>query len=55
VNVETKEQSKQWKHTHSLNKRKIWNKRCLPDSWCQLFSGVWKGCWRWNSRKKGPQ
>jgi hypothetical protein len=23
VNVETKEQSKQWKHTHSLNKRKI--------------------------------
>jgi hypothetical protein len=30
VNVETKEQSKQWMHTHSLKKLKILNKRCLP-------------------------
>jgi chorismate-pyruvate lyase len=30
VNVETKEQSKQWMHTHSLNKPKNLNKLCLP-------------------------
>jgi hypothetical protein len=30
VNVETKEKSKQWMHTHSLNKPKILNKLCLP-------------------------
>jgi hypothetical protein len=33
VNVETKEQSKQWVHTHSTNKpKKSLNKRCLPES-----------------------
>jgi hypothetical protein len=30
VNAETKEQSKQWMHTHSPNKMKILNKRYLP-------------------------
>jgi hypothetical protein len=32
VNVETKEQSKQWMHTHSPNKPKSSNKRYLPES-----------------------
>jgi hypothetical protein len=30
VNVETKEESKQWMHTHSPNKPRILNERCLP-------------------------
>jgi hypothetical protein len=30
VNVETKEQLKQWMHTHSPNKPKNLNKYCLP-------------------------
>jgi hypothetical protein len=30
VNTETKEQSKQWMHTHSSNKPKSLNKQCLP-------------------------
>jgi hypothetical protein len=30
MNVKTKEQSKQWMHTHSPNKPKSLNKRCLP-------------------------
>jgi hypothetical protein len=30
VNVDTKEQSKQWMHTHSPNKPKKLNKCCLP-------------------------
>jgi hypothetical protein len=40
VNVETKEHSKQWVHTHSPNKPNILNKRCLPESLWQLFSGT---------------
>jgi hypothetical protein len=32
VNVENKEQSKQWMHTRSPNKPKILNTRCLPES-----------------------
>jgi hypothetical protein len=32
VNVETKEQSKQWMHTHSPNKPESLNKCCLPES-----------------------
>jgi hypothetical protein len=47
VNVETKEQSKQWMHTHSPNKPKILNKRRLPcqkkNRW-KLFSGTGKKC-----------
>jgi hypothetical protein len=30
VNVETKEQSRQWMHTHSPNKPNCLNERCLP-------------------------
>jgi hypothetical protein len=30
LNVETKEQSKQWMHTHSQNEPKILNQHCLP-------------------------
>jgi hypothetical protein len=30
VNVETKEQSKQWMHTYSINKPKSLNKCCVP-------------------------
>jgi hypothetical protein len=32
VNVKTKEQTKQWVHTHSTNKSKNLNKSCLPES-----------------------
>jgi hypothetical protein len=32
VNAETKEQSKQWMHTHSPNKLKKFTIRCLPES-----------------------
>jgi hypothetical protein len=39
VNVETKEQSKQWMHKHSSNKSKNLNKRCLPKSRWQRFLG----------------
>jgi hypothetical protein len=41
LNVETKEQSKQWMHTHSPNKP---NKRCLPEGCWILFSGTGKEC-----------
>jgi hypothetical protein len=34
-------------HTRSPNKPKILNKRCLPESWWQLFSGTGKECWWW--------
>jgi hypothetical protein len=32
VNVENKEQSKQWMHTHSRTKRKSLNKLCLHEN-----------------------
>jgi hypothetical protein len=35
--------------------RKHLNKRCLLESWWQLFSWTGKGCWWWNSCNKGPQ
>jgi tagatose-1,6-bisphosphate aldolase len=44
VNVETKEKSKQWMHTHSPNKLKSLNKCYLPESLWQLFSETGKEC-----------
>jgi hypothetical protein len=56
VNVETKEQSKQWMHTHSSNKLIKFTQTL---SSCQkadgkLFSGTGKDCCWWNSCNKGP-
>jgi hypothetical protein len=50
---ETKEQSKQWIHTHSQNMQKSLNMLCLPEGWWQLFSVTEKGCRWWNSCNKG--
>jgi hypothetical protein len=30
-------------------------KHCLLESWWQMFSGIGKECWSWNSCHKGPQ
>lgn len=44
LNVQTKVQSKKLMHTHSPNKSNKFNKRCVPESWWQLFSGNGKEC-----------
>jgi hypothetical protein len=53
VNVETKEQSKQWMHTHSPNKIKKFK---LALSAGKLLASVfWGRKGKWNSYNKGPQ
>jgi hypothetical protein len=45
LNAETKENSKNWMHSHSTNKPKILNKRCLPARKLRhLFSATGKEC-----------
>jgi predicted lactoylglutathione lyase len=55
VNFETKQWSKQWMHTHPLNKPKSLNKHCLPERWCQLFPGTGRECWECSSGNKETQ
>jgi hypothetical protein len=52
VNAETKDQSKQWMHTHSPNKPK----KFKQTSACQKADGSCFLRWeRWNSYNKGSQ
>jgi hypothetical protein len=44
LNVETKEQSKQWTHTHSPKEPKKFKVVCLSERGWQLFSGTGKEC-----------
>jgi hypothetical protein len=44
VNFETKEQSKQWMHIHSLNNLKRLNKRCLPKNGIIEILWGYKSC-----------
>jgi hypothetical protein len=53
VNVETREKSKKWKHTHSPDMPKNLNADRLPERW-QLFPGTGKESWQWNSCNKWP-
>jgi hypothetical protein len=39
-------------HTFTKHAEEVWtNVVCLPESWRQLFSTIWKECWWWNSYK----
>jgi hypothetical protein len=42
VNVETKEQSKQWMHTHIHQTSQKSLNKCLLEGWWQLFSCIGK-------------
>jgi hypothetical protein len=42
-------------HTFHQTSRKSLNKRCLPESWWELFSGEKNVCWWWNSCRKAPR
>jgi hypothetical protein len=44
VNVETKEQSKQWLHTHSPNKPKKFKKNVCQEADCICFLGQEMEC-----------
>jgi hypothetical protein len=55
VNAETKEQSKQWMHTHSPNKPEKLKQMLPAGKLTATLCGTGKERWRWNSCNKGLQ
>jgi hypothetical protein len=55
VKAETKEQSKQWMHTHSPKKPRKFKQTLSARSWWQLFSGTRMECCWFILCRKGPQ